>query len=447
MMLVLMSAVVGVRRLHAAPPALSPSELKMVSFIDDHYADTLTFLETAVNINSGTNNLAGVVAVADLFEPRLQKLGFKTWREDLKAVKRGVHLFASHQGNPSNPKLLLIGHLDTIFEPESGFLQWKDLGNGYASGPGAGDMKGGDVVLLQVLEALNAAGELSNMNITIAMTGDEETPGPDPDGGYATSRSTLVNLGKQTDYVLAFEPCTGDINSAKTFRRGSSTWFLTASAKTGHSSLIFNKDMGPGSIYPISKILARFYSDLRSDKALTFNTGHFIAGTLIERDSPYSAKMIGKDNVIAAKTEVYGDIRFLTPEILRETREKMKAIMTEEIEAINQEYDPVAHVKSEITYADRYPAMIETKGNLALLAGYSAANQDLGFGPVTRFTANAGAADASFVAPDVKGVIDGLGPFTIGMHSNDEVVNLESIKLTAKRAAVFTLRLNKGFRN
>jgi glutamate carboxypeptidase len=432
----------GAKYSQAANRTVSAAESQIVKYIDDHHAEALTLLETAVNINSGTNNFAGVSAVADLFEPRLQKLGFKTWREDMKTVKRGVHLFATHKG--SGPRMLLIGHLDTIFEPESGFLKYKDLGNGMASGPGVGDMKGGDVVLLQVLEALQASGELAGMNISVAFTGDEETPGMDTDGTYNTTRSTLIDMGKQSDYVLAFEPATGNMNSIKTYRRGSSTWFMTMKAKTGHSSLVFNKDMGPGANYPVSFILSRFYRDLRTDHALTFNLGHVIGGTKIDRDTPYSAKVMGKDNVIPAVAEVYGDIRFLTPQILQDTRDKMRNIMTEEIDAINDEYDEKAHVSGTITFGDRYPAMVETAGNLELLGKLSTASVDLGFGPLVHFTANGGAADASFVAPYVKGVVDGLGPFTSGMHSTDEVSDLNSVKVAAKRAAVFMLRLHKG---
>jgi len=442
--LVLLASLAGATNVRASTPKLSAAEIQIVKHVDDHYGETLALLETAVNINSGTNNFPGVSATADLFEPRLQKLGFKTWREDMGTVKRGVHLFATHPG--TGPRLLLIGHLDTIFEPSSGFLKWKVLGNGFASGPGAGDMKGGDVVLLETLEALQAAGELSKMNISVALTGDEETPGADTDGSYTTTRSTLINLGKNTDYVLGFEPATGNMNSIKTYRRGSSTWFLTMAAKTGHSSIVFNKNMGPGAAYPVTKILSRFYQDLRTDPSITFNVGHIVSGSAIDRDTPYSAKVSGKDNVIAAKTEVYGDIRFLTPEILQDTRKKMSSIIDEEVSAINAEYDAEAHVSSTFTYADRYPAMVETPGNLALLDKLSTASTDLGFGSLAHYTANGGAADASFVAPFVSGVVDGLGPFTVGMHSKDEIVDLSSIKTSAKRAAVFMLRLKNEAR-
>lgn len=435
---------VGANHLLAARPTLSSVENQIVKYVDDHHQEAVSRLETAVNINSGTNNFAGVSAVADLYEPRLQKMGFTTWREDMKSVKRGVHLFASHKGKAGAPRLLLIAHLDTIFEMDSGFLTYKDLGNGTAAGPGVGDMKGGNEVLLHTLEALNASGALNDMNVTVAFSGDEETPGADADGTYTSTRATLISLGQQADYVLAFEPITVKLDTIKTYRRGSSTWFLTADAKGGHSSLIFGKGNGPGAIYPVSKIMGRFYSDLRTDPSLTFNIGHFAGGALVERDTAYSAKVSGKDNVIPVRSEVYGDIRFLNAQILKDTRDKMKELVADELAKINAEYDAPAQAKADITFGDRYPAMEETAGNLALLGLLSTVSSDLGFGPLVRFTGNAGAADVSFVSPSVKGAIDGLGPFTSGIHSKDEVVDLNSIKLAAKRTAVLMLRMQTG---
>ena len=85
----------------------------------------LALLETAVNINSGTQNFAGVRAVGDLFRKEFDALGFKTTWVDGSGFKRAGHLVADHPGK--GPRIILIGHLDTVFEPDSPFQKFRQI--------------------------------------------------------------------------------------------------------------------------------------------------------------------------------------------------------------------------------------------------------------------------------------------------------------------------------
>src|ERR1019366_4841474 len=148
-----------------APPApLSAAERTAARAVDAHNAEALALLERIVNINSGTMNLAGVRAVADVLRPQLESLGFKTRWVDGATFERAGHLIAEHPA--SGPKILLIGHLDTVFEPSSPFQKFVRLDDTTATGPGVIDMKGGDVVMLFALRALRDAGQLDKMNVT-----------------------------------------------------------------------------------------------------------------------------------------------------------------------------------------------------------------------------------------------------------------------------------------
>src|SRR3954452_17908746 len=150
----------------------SQPERAIVSAVDTANADALALLEKAVNINSGTHNFTGVRAVGDVFRKEFDALGFKTTWVDGAAFKRAGHLVAEHPG--SGPKILVIGHLDTVFEADSPFQKFERLDGNKARGPGVIDMKGGDVIIISALKALEAAHVLADMHIVVVMTGDEE---------------------------------------------------------------------------------------------------------------------------------------------------------------------------------------------------------------------------------------------------------------------------------
>src|SRR3954470_6223453 len=148
-----------------------PPERAIVAAVDTGNAAARTLLENAVNINSGTHNFAGVRAVADLFRKEFDALGFKTSWVDGAGFKRAGHLIADHPG--PGPRIILVGHLDTVFEADSPFQRFERINDSKARGPGIIDMKGGDVIIVSALKALRKVGALDRMNVVVVMTGDE----------------------------------------------------------------------------------------------------------------------------------------------------------------------------------------------------------------------------------------------------------------------------------
>jgi glutamate carboxypeptidase len=136
-----------------ASAALSKPEQVMVATVDAEQQRTIDMLQRWVDQNSGTMNKTGVEAVRDMVEPELKQLGFTTQWFDMSAVGRAGHLVARHKGSRSGKRLLLIGHLDTVFEPDSPFQRWTRDGD-VAHGPGSGDDKGGDAVIVAALRAM-----------------------------------------------------------------------------------------------------------------------------------------------------------------------------------------------------------------------------------------------------------------------------------------------------
>lgn len=148
---------------------VSKIERKITSSVDASNNNALKLLEEVVNINSGSMNFDGVQKVGQLFKARLDALGFETHWVDGKPFGRAGHLVGYHTGKGTGKTLLLIGHLDTVFELASPFQKFTMINDSTATGPGTSDMKGGDVMIIYSLEALKQAGVLKNMNIIVVM--------------------------------------------------------------------------------------------------------------------------------------------------------------------------------------------------------------------------------------------------------------------------------------
>jgi glutamate carboxypeptidase len=415
----------------ALPQITSSTERAIVTAVDAGTADAVSLLEKAVNINSGTHNFPGVRAVGALFRRELDQLGFKTTWVDGTPFKRAGHLVAEHQGK--GRRMLLIGHLDTVFEKDSPFQTFQKIDDRTAKGPGIIDMKGGDVIIIAALKALKAAGVLDDMNLIVVMTGDEEDSG-EP---QTLARAALVDAAQGAEYALGFEDGPADPKFAVTARRGTSSWKLSVTAKTGHSSQIFRSDIGYGANYELARILDGFRRRLAGQPHLTFNPSLVLGGTTLDVDDVLSrGSASGKTNVIAERAMAIGDLRTLSKEQLQQARETMKSVVAAM---------PLAQTKATLTFEDGYPSMPPTPGNARVLAEYDRASRELGSGAVTAVSPDrAGAADVSFVAAYVKNILDGIGLMGRDDHSPAETADLTTLPSQTKRAAILMHRLNQG---
>ena len=405
----------------SAPISLAPEEQRLRDTVRAHHDQDIALLERAVNISSGSQNVAGVRQVGALFGDELRALGFQVRMTNPPAsMHRGGHLIAEHVGR-SGPRLLLIGHLDTVFEGEGQRFVRTDT---IARGAGTSDMKGGDVAIIAALRALKATGSLDAANIAVIMTGDEESTGSPLD----LARQDLIDLAKRSDIALAFEG--GSAHSASIARRGSSSWTLTVTARQGHSAGALNNG-GFGAVYEAARILDEVRRQFTGDPTLTLNAAMIAGGTDVARDSSGGFRSGGKTNIIPPNATVLGDLRFLRESQKDSARAKLRAIVA----------DHLRGTAAEITFRDSYPAMPPTAAGAALLAQFDAVSQSMGYGAVQGDPPESrGAGDVSFVAPYIVGM-DGLGVNGRGAHSPDESVNLNSLIMSAERAAVLIRRL------
>jgi glutamate carboxypeptidase len=409
---------------------MNAKESALVRHVDASEQASIAVLEQIVNVNSGTMNFAGVRKVGDMLRPRFEALGFKVTWVDGTPFGRAGHLVATRAGR--GPHVLLIGHLDTVFEPDHPLQKWQRVDANIARGPGTSDMKGGIIVGLAALDALRAAKLLDSLQVTVVLHGDEEDSGRP----LELARRDLIEAAKAADIAIGLENAANDPKTAVTARRSSTGWVVNVKAKSEHSSQIFADEVGAGAAYELGRILNGFYQEVRGAEFVTFNPGLIASSTQVNfKREPLGATLSGKNNIIAPVAIASGDLRTLTAQELEETRAKMRKVV---------ENGNLPHTSAEISFTDSYPPMAPTEGNRKLLSMYDAVSRDLGFGPVTEVNPrNAGAADISFAADHVEMAIDGLGLLGGGSHTPEEFADLRTYKIQTQRLAVLLYRLSK----
>jgi glutamate carboxypeptidase len=361
------------------------------------------------------------------FKQELDGLGFASkWIGMPAEMKRAGHLLAERKGIKGK-KLLLLGHIDTVFEPQGdavGFVRKDSL----AYGPGTSDMKGGDMVMLFALKALHEAKLLDNSQLIVLYTGDEEAVGKP----LSISRGDMVTAADRSDIALSFEGATG-FDYATVARRGSSGWRLTVTGKQAHSSRIFTPEVGAGAIYECARILHHFYEELR-DPSLTYSPGMIAGGTSVTiSENGFEALASGKQNIVPNTVTVNGDLRFISEEQKEMTRAKMREIIK----------DNLPGTSAAIEFIDSYPAMAPKESNMQILSVYDQVSRDLGMGAVKPYDpGKRGGGDIAFIADRIA-ALDGLGAMGGGAHAPEEFVNLNTLDEQIKRAALLIYRLTQ----
>ncbi|MFT2091237.1 M20/M25/M40 family metallo-hydrolase [Paraglaciecola sp. 2405UD69-4] len=405
-------------------------EQQIVERINQGLQQSTDTLQQVVNINSGTLNFEGVKEVADVFIAQFDAIGFDTQWVDGSEFNRAGHLVASY--GTKGPKILMIGHLDTVFAKSDDFQRYQTLDNGFVAGPGIIDMKGGDVIILSALKALKGLNLLENVSVRVVMTGDEESSGRP----LSLSKKAIIDAAKWADIALGFENADSNIKTAVVARRGSVGWQLNVEGRAAHSSQIFSEKVGYGAIFETARILNEFRENLVGVGNLSFNPGIIVGGTQINvQPQNATAGAFGKSNVVAKEVSVRGGIRALSLQELTDAQKVMQEIVAENL----------AHTSARLTFSEGYPPMSPTDNNYKLLSMYSDISESLGYGKVSPVNPrNAGAADISFAADHVDMAMDGLGLMGAGAHTKGEVADMSSFAKNMHKAAILIYRIGES---
>jgi len=424
--------------LKAPAKPLTVPEQKIVVAIDSESDASNAFLKQLVDINSGTHNIQGVRDVANLIMPQLIALGFKAEFHPMDNVKRAGNILAVHPC-PTGPgkcgkRILLIGHMDTVFEkdqPMQPYALVPGTDGKIATGQGVMDMKGGLVIAIYALRAMQAVGVLTNTEITIVFSGDEEAAGQPT----AISRRDMISAAKENDICLEFEN-TAEVKGmdyGSTARRGDVGWHLSTTGTIAHSSGIFSKNDGDGAIYEMTRILDAFRTQLQ-EPMLTFNVGLMMGGTEITPNAVGNGgAVIGKSNVIPPTAYAAGDLRGISVEQVERVKKKMKDIVAQHLPMTG----------ATISFSESYPPMPPMAGNRSLLRMLNTVNQSLGVPQMPELDPmQRGAGDVSFVAPYLD-ALAGTGSTGKGAHAPGETIDLTKQPLQTKRAAILMYHLSQ----
>ena len=413
--------------LNAAPLNLNDQEIEIINYLDQTYDQQMSFLEKLVNINSGSYNHAGVREVGNVIAKELETLGFKTnWQDMPVEMNRAGHLVAN-LGGTEGKCLLLLSHIDTVFRKESPFQNFEHMGN-YIKGPGVADAKGGDVMMLYALKAMNENSTLKNRCISIMFTGDEEAYGyPIP-----TSRGLMIEMGKEADYSLSFEG--GNNGGTSVARRADTEWQLEVTGNRAHSSQIFQNEVGAGAAFEAARILNAFYEEVKGEEHLVINPHNAAGGTDITLSENRREMTVYGSSAVAQRYVINGTMRFISMDQLERAKEKMVAITNNNLPLTTA---TISFDKVNVM------AMPATDGNMALLAKLQTVNNDLGIEyPVyANNPSDIGGGDIQVVAPFVDS-IDGLGFSGNNAHSVQEVMYLKNYRDEINRAALLIYRLS-----
>lgn len=408
---------------------LDATERRIVAWVDEHAEGSIALLAETVNIASGTMNKAGVRELGAVMRRELDALGFETeWVELPSEVDRAGHLFG-RRDTGARPRVLMIGHLDTVFEADDAFQAFVREGD-VARGPGVDDMKSGNAIIVYALKALEAVGALDDVSVVVAYTGDEEKPG----SPLAATRAGLVEAGRWADVALGFESAMhfDGTDWATIARRSSSGWMLTVEGRQAHSSRVFSENVGAGAIFEAARIVNGFYERVRGEQYLTFNAGTIQGGTSVDYDPEQNrGTTFGKTNVVPRRAVVHGGLRTISLEQTERARAAMREVVGEHL----------PHTSAQIEFDEGYPPMPPTEGNRRLQRMLSDINVALGRGEMPALDpGRRGAADISFVAPYTD-ALAGMGAIGEGAHSPDESLDLRTMPLAIKRAALLIYRL------
>jgi glutamate carboxypeptidase len=189
-------------------------------------------LKAIVNIDSGTFTKSGIDRVGAYLQERFTDFGFSTSFD--RQTQYGDHLVATHMGsNPKGPRLLLIGHIDTVFGEDEvarrPFNIKRGGGKTIATGPGVLDMKSGVLIGMYSLYLLIQAQEAAYQSATFICNSDEEIGSP-------SSRPLVQELAQQADAVLVFEPGRAE-ETVVSSRRGCGQYRVEVQGLSAHAGV------------------------------------------------------------------------------------------------------------------------------------------------------------------------------------------------------------------
>ena len=375
----------------------------------------LELLRAWVDTNTGTWNLSGLSEFAGLLAAPLAELGFAVELRDgpeldypgRGRVRTGPIVLARREPDDlarGAPRFLLVGHYDTVFEPDSAFQRLHVDPNhpDRAVGPGAADMKGGLVVLVYALQALAESGDLDRASFTVLLNADEEI-------GSLATRALIESEARRASVGLVFESARRGGAMVRS-RRGLGQFYLVSTGRAAHAGSAHRQ--GRSAVLDLAHKVIEIESITDYEKGITVNTGTFQGGT--------------KRNIVPERAEVWVDLRYDEPEQGQDVRRRL-----EEIAATSA----VPDVRSSVWGTLHRPPKRETAETRALLERHEAIARALGLLTPDPIHAGGGT-DGSLMGAVGLPTLDSMGVRGARAHTDREFVIIASLPERAALAAL-----------
>lgn len=417
---IVVACIVIVASASASEFKLSPGETQMVEWVAEHESSMLEELTSHVNINTGTANIGGIDNYRDLLEQNLLELGFKTDQHSSDSIpvlncaggehKIANHLVATRKGKSSR-RILINGHMDTVFSKGDDFQTLFIATDGTLKGPGVADMKGGMVIMLNSLRALNEVGLLEGATITVLLNSDEEI-------GSLGSRSLIEKLAKQHDIGFVFE---GSYNNMATRgRKGLGQARIKITGRESHAGAAHEDGVSANLELAHKIIEIEKLTNYKNDT--TVNVGVMAGGE--------------KRNTISGCADAYIDMRFPSKQE-GETLKTNILDIASSTSTSNSNYPKLPIIEGWAVL--HRPAKQQNDTVDELIAEAMGLSKLIGE-PIVGTRYSGGGTDGSIAQAVGLPTIDSFGMDGLGAHSSREQSSVKTLMARTKLAAVMLSR-------
>ncbi|MBS4214873.1 M20 family metallopeptidase [Bacillus sp. FJAT-49825] len=362
---------------------------KLKDIDNEKMEDMLNLLEKLVNMDSGSYFKQGIDEIGAVLSKEYESIGFDVHVHPHE--ERGNNLVIRHP-DAIDPKVMIVAHMDTVFQRGTAEKRPFKIEGNYAYGPGVVDMKASLVSVLFAMKSLVERQDDAYKNVEIVLNSDEEI-------GSRHSRSLIEQIGKDKEYALIMEAA-GKDGSIVTQRKGGARYKIKVEGVPAHSGSEHEK--GRSAIEEIAYKTIKLHKITDYKKGITVNVGLLKGGT--------------SANTIAPIAEAEVDVRITKLEQIKEVEQKMKEICSE---------PNIKGTKIKLAGQLNRPPMVKTKKSIELIGLVQDIGNEMGIEIKESF--RGGCSDGSFTSSMGIATVDGLGPKGGNGHRDDEYLDISSL--------------------
>ncbi len=361
---------------------------RILALLRQHQDDMVADLVHLVEMESPSDNKASLDRLADHLADRVRQLGAQV---DIVAQERTGNHLRGRWGQSERGGLLLLCHMDTVWDMGTIAQRPARIEAGKLFGPGAFDMKGGIVNVLWAIRSLVALALLPKHRITLLITSDEET-------GSRSSRALIEAEAPQHEAVLVLEPAHPPHGALKTWRKGVGLYKVRVTGVSAHAGAAHNE--GVNAIEELAHQVLAIQQLTDDTVGTTVNVGVIGGGT--------------RSNVIPQHAWARVDARVMNQAEAHRLDEALHGLRPH-----------LAGAQIEVTGGINRPPMMRTEAGVALYRKAEAIAAELGFAITESGTG--GGSDGNFTAALGVPTLDGLGVAGDGGHALHEHVIIDSL--------------------